>query len=600
MSKPKETKATNAPKDPWKELILPAWLKELSDNVITNWEKIEKYPEAHSNSPEVVDEYEERQKIIKGKSNTIVTSSAAKGFVKKSGEVLVEILEDLSSLREITQNNLLGKANTVEHTLEIQELNLIRCLPDFSGKEAYRWPGPIGYRAALNHLISVSIRVHSMYPDISFEEVLGAAVRRIIVPALAHNLSFLRKKHITTFNRLLRDKDNAISQLLTKNQMALTLSNKPSEDDWLFLKWARLLNACYEFSDKLNKKQTSALFEELRELTIEHDVNPMGSKLWAQLSLLATGDLSVDEMLVSRVTSDLKLPQEVKTTKVPLIFCARTRFGLLKYSYAMQEERLLLDTNLKEALKHCRDFRSKCITSGSLNEEDCKRLFGWAYLLSRYALLGQDSKQKVDNPTYRKNALECSEHLIKCLEVIKSDVKKPKPEYELIALRYLAGYLSNPRFIRPQNCIERAKAYVDTMKELLLPKGLISLIEARIHLHDAVLNNNDKSLRESLKHFAQTLASITIKQDAPNNMDGEVAAWGIPEICFSISLLQQHQEDLLRKQKAKYNIISKESSKFIRINKALNVLAEMQFGVFFEFTEERERIDNGIRSINKS
>ena len=61
---------------------------------------------------------------------------------------------------------------------------------------------------------------------------------------------------------------------------------------------------------------------------MEHEINPTGSALWNELSLIASGDLSIDELLVSRVTTDLQDKLGAAPPR-PIVFCARARFGLL-------------------------------------------------------------------------------------------------------------------------------------------------------------------------------------------------------------------------------------------------------------------------------
>jgi hypothetical protein len=614
MSKPKETKATKAPEDPWKELTLPTLLKGLSKDAIRTWEK---EGQIELNVPHLK---EEDLKIEKKITNEDEASSDAKRFLKESSDIIYKILKDFD-LNKIEKKlkRTLSDQRHVEKAIDHEEIKLLRCLPDFSGKEAYRWPGPIGYRAAFNHLIAVTLRVHSSYPQAQFNHVILATTRRIIVPALAHNLTFLRKKHPNTYKRLLKN-ETGIQQLFKGKKISLEgLSKLESEEDeelWLYRKWVRLLNVSLNSTDAISKSDKEILFKELAELVLEYETSPTTSRLWSELSLLATSDLSIDEMLVSRVVADLNANQQAgQPSTKPLIFCARARFGLLKYSHNMQKERKDLEANTEVCLKKCESIYNTTSSelvkdsNKALNKANSEILFGWAYLLSRYALLGHDHQTKI-HKDYLENASKCS----KLLDLILSLILKYSPQkahchtedneelsqYPIIALRYLAGYWTNPRFIRDINFEQKASYYINLMEEKStlhegqFPLGIISLMKARLKLHTYFKDKNDKDmLKKCLSDYADVLKSLPAKADTTSTIDGEVAAWGIPELCYAISLYENFYD-------SDYNLRESQKAKVNAIIQGIMRLGEIYFGVYFNTNEENQRIEAGIKLALKS
>ena len=72
--------------------------------------------------------------------------------------------------------------------------------------------------------------------------------------------------------------------------------------------------------------------------------------------------------------------------------------------------------------------------------------------------------------------------------------------------------------------------------------------------------------------------------DAPPSagiMDGEVIAWALPEMYYSIEALKLHDPE------------SEEDWRSVQ--NSLQVLGEMQYGVFFSAKEELERVEKGLQ-----
>jgi hypothetical protein len=573
-------------------MTLPHYLKELRLAIQAGWEKDPLTPKAD------IKTYEEARKAQE-KKGAGANVSDAKKFLKGSVGIIVRLLRREAVGEEAA---ILSDASQVGLAIRNEE-ELIRLIaPDFSVNPTSRWPGPVGYRSALNHLIAVSIRVHSMYPDTKFEVIVRASARRILVPVLAHNLTFLRRNEAATFNALLKSEDG-IARLLQK-----ATGNKPLAKAKVVvvggeaathagLAWARLLNASFNFTRACVTEDPEGLFEEIRRLALEHEINPTGSALWSELSLIASGDLSIDELLVSRVTTDLQDKLGAAPPR-PIVFCARARFGLLRYSYAMSEEREQVAKETAKALAVTSEFFDglQAVTGKKikLSDEACIRAFGWAYLWSRHLLLGRSDDKRMEAAVFKATQDKAGALLENLLYQVYCHAEKP--EYRQLALRYVAGFLTNPRFVRPLTLRfdhhSKAKGYVEEMAKAGLPGGLVSMMKARLELHRAFALEKKvgfaEALHAALATYADTLKSISATEHSDNMMDGEVAAWAIPEMRYAVELLKKTVTEKGNEKKSKI-------SELERIQKALDMVGEMQFGVYFNQEEEAGRLEKGLK-----
>jgi len=561
-------------------MTLPHYLKKLRLAIQEAWEK----DPATSNKAKV--EYKKLHK-----SGDAVNAADAKKFLRDSVGVIVRLLRREKVGAEV---DVLRDASQVALAINNEEDLLRLIAPDFSVNLTGRWPGPVSYRSALNHLIAVSIRVHSMYPDTEFDVILRASARRILVPAFAHNLTFLRRSEPATFNAILKEGDG-ISRLLQKTDRGkpLKIAELGGEVSTASGQaWARLLNAAFNFARLYIKDDPEGLFEEIQRLTLEHEINPTGSALWNELSLIASGDLSIDELLVSRVTSDLQGKLGPAPPR-PIVFCARARFGLLRYTYSMSDERELVAKRPDKALDEATRF-SEEIQGQELKEDSCRKAFGWAYLWSRYLLIGREDDKRMGTAIFKATQDKAGILLENLLH--KVYLHAEEKEYKQLALRYVTGFLTNPRFVRPRRLRAdnhtKAKDNVKLMRKESLPGGLISMMEARLSLHEAYALKDSagfgKALDACLATYADTLKSINASEDSNSMMDGEVAAWSIPEMRYAIELLKKTVIEKGNEKTAKLG-------ELVRIQKALDMVGEMQFGVYFNQEEETGRLEKGLK-----
>jgi hypothetical protein len=132
-----------------------------------------------------------------------------------------------------------------------------------------------------------------------------------------------------------------------------------------------------------------------------------------------------------------------------------------------------------------------------------------------------------------------------------------------------------------------------------MPKGVSAMVTARNSLHQAYrkihhqLVGAEVQLDHAISQYAITLDAILVSNvrftdqerlpNASGVMDGEVAAWCLPEMVTALSLREQFTETLEGKKNLR------------RMRSALRVLGESQFGVFFNEDEERDRIERGLK-----
>lgn len=564
-----------------------------------------------------------------------VTLSRARSFLKESRTELVKMMKEGFGELVKKDRDYLESAVRVEKALAGVEAGICQIMPDFSRGEAERWPGPIGYRVALNHFVAVALRVHSISPKAEYDRLVGLVVQVVLTPILAHNLTFLLRSDPAVFRVItgdgkVRDVDPLEKSLLSwyadvppcKLQQGIadrdysTSASLSDAERETLRRWQLLFDAFAYFHPQREKAKEQ--FCLIRDLVTEHVENPATSRLWSSLSDIASGDLSAAEMLVAKVIHQDEVLFK-KTEQMPLVNCARAKFGLLKFAFKMEAEaehlRINPETALLEADKVIKAHEEYLHTSHT-DEETARKLFGWAYLLSRRILLGRKVK---GNPGYglsedMKNAKEVLSfewRASKLLERLFASLSRPQileadapaRRYGLLALRYWAGLRSNPRFIidvkgKEGTCyIEEAIARLKKDDARDIPKGIVWMLMARNALHQAHLCRNQPQrhlvqLDQALSHYARTLdaifdSKIKFEEDASvkNNegtMDGEVAAWCIPEMVAAMCM----KEKATVEKKAKLNIA--------RYRKALITAGEIQFGIYFHLESELERISRGL------
>lgn len=486
---------------------------------------------------------------------------------------------------------VLARNRRVEGALKTWEAGFRLLLPDLIGMDERRWPGHVTYRAGLSHFVAVCLRAHSILPDVPFDAITLAAARRILVPALAHNFKFFAKEHPELYQLIVHGKKSPPADLFMLKQD--DAADLPGPSRPAFRKWLRLFKACQHFGEKWGSHKLAELGAEFQELLRDYERDPRNSRLWRDLSILAAGDMAVDEILVSWVIKDVG-GDEQNISSSPLVNCARSRFGLLRYAYLMAKESAMFQADFEQGLSVASKLLTEISESkdGTLTGDLIDQGFGWAYLLSRHNLLGRKARSGDAHMPERDRAGLVLYELLNELRF-----KAKSEEHRTLALRYLIGYMTNPRFIKPYSKIRldpkkpgstfsstTAEGLItDAGKLPMMPQTIVQMAKARIALHYACFDkpNSAMHLQSCLEHYSAIIKAM----DSPtcgSLMDGEVIAWAFPEIHYAIEKLALHDTE--------------SAADWEEVKESLQVLCEVQFGVFFNPKEEGGRIQDGLEA----
>jgi len=600
---PKSTPVTDDEK--WSKLTLSRLMHGLAE-----------YAEDNTLDRLSAEETEELNQL-RGKHSSYVSKlSNVANFMGKSVGKIVDMVGHRLDALKATDRNYIALSKKISRVLETEDY-IIKCyLPDFSENKLYRWPGLISYRLALNHFVAVSLRVHSIYPQVSFDSVLSLVAGVIITPTIAHNLSFLSKTRPELFRTLIKvnygDQNSNAALVKLADFDDSNEINPPSHlsdtDKKLFRKWILLLRAYIAYHP--DRDEAKAQILKIVELLKDYEDNLSNSVLWSNLEFIASGDFAMDELLVAKVIEKgSALFNSVKLN--PIVSCAQSRFGLLQYIYRLEkdwrEDIKTKPENAFQAVEKIIKAYEDYPYPEKIDKETAEKLFGWAYILSRRNLLGRlnaEPKKLSDDSNIKKiSSILATEFKAEVfLERIFNSLTRervmgpnsPARYYGLLALRYSAGFKSNPRFIIDTKGVDNTR-YIESLLERIqkidkseIPPAIICMLRARNYLHKAFLYRRNKNKKDeianlnlSLMSYSDCLSYVFSNQGV---MDGEVAAWCIPEMITVFKLKHNHPDTDKKRKKDIDDLID-----------ALTVMGEYQFGIYFNQFDERERIELGLK-----
>ncbi len=584
----------------WGRLLLSELLYELRK--VADTPPVDDLQEYDGNKPAFLKAQKKRKST--GKIH-LTTKSAAGGFIKGGAKWIGDLIGGMTligaegrAVASADARQFLETSVRVEQTLLKNEKHLELLLPDPASSDDRRWPGPITYRSALNHFVAICIRVHSIAPEVRFEDVISNVAKRVLIPGLAHNMKFFARENPHVY-RLFVHNDKICYRLGLKwVGSEEQIKTVPISERHVFRKWVRLFNVMVDAATFISPEQRGEMFGSFQNLLKDHEAEPRTSQLWKELSILASGDMAVDEILVSCVLGDVGVDAKDLTSS-PLVNCARARFGLLRYAYGMQREMEEFrerfsygQTEVEGILRRI----SKTHSGNQLDSDLSNQAFGWAYIFSRYLLLGRKKKDN-DSDSLANHSL-ASSLLCGLLEALVGRKAVGDAEERMLALRYLLGYLTNPRFIKSPEYLRKNKgdlkynsgrieAFIKIAEKEepgRLPRSIVNMARARVALHHAISRGDDlkacsRELQAALNHYAKILDDMASPMDA-GIMDGEVIAWVLPEIHFAIGKLSA--------------CCPGDEPHWEAVQKALIVLGEVQYGVYYNPSEESQRIGRGI------
>ena len=584
----------------WGRLLLSELLYELREAADTP--PVDDRQEYEGNKPAFLKAQKKRNSA--GKIHQ-TTKSAAGGFIKGGAKWIGDLIGGMALIgadgRAVASADtrlFLEKTVRVEQTLLKNEKHLELLLPDPASSDDRRWPGPMTYRSALNHFVAICIRVHSIAPEVRFQEVISNVAKRVLIPGLAHNMKFFARENPHVYRLFVHNDEICYRLGLKWVDSEDQIKTVPISERHVFRKWVRLFNVMVEAAAFISPERRGEMFGSFQNLLKDHEAEPRTSQLWKELSILASGDMAVDEILVSCVLGDVGVDAKDLTSS-PLVNCARARFGLLRYAYGMQREMEAFrerfsygQTEVEGILRRI----SKTPSGNQLDPDLSNQAFGWAYIFSRYLLLGRKKKDN-DRESLDNHSL-ASSLLCRLLEALVGRKSLGDAEERLLALRYLLGYLTNPRFIKSPEYLRKNKGdskynsgHIEAFVRMAekeepgrLPGSIVNMARARVALHHAISRGDDleacsRELQAALNHYAKILDAMASPMDA-GIMDGEVIAWVLPEIHFAIGKLSACWPG--------------DEPHWEAVQKALIVLGEVQYGVYYNPSEESQRIRRGI------
>ncbi len=578
----------------WEELLLSQLLHELRSKA--DEPKVDDVVE-YAGNRKALKQAKELRKMLRTPYGT--TASTAGTFIREAAGAISDFLSEIKpsggASASAEAKKLLEKGKRVESALIHNEAQLRLLLPDPVVSDEHRWPGPISYRSALNHFVAVCIRVHSIAPDVAFDEVVYHVAKRVLIPSAAHNMKFAAKEHPAVYHAFVHEEQAGLGIGIEISGVDVAAGELPSKERHYYRKWARLFNVMVRSAKFISPERKAELFRYFQKLLKDYEVEPRTSQLWQDLSVIASGDMAVDEIVVSRVLDDIGMGNR-KLSESPLVNCARARFGLLRYAYDMRHEAEEFKARFTFGEAEVGALivslgRAKEITR---DDELVKKAFGWAYILSRHLLLGRQA-QASKGRDYFARQQDAANMLHNLLDAVNRADVSQAGLVRLLALRYLIGFLTNPRFLKsPELTLRKGQpgGYYSEIPEGFIrlaekmkgmPNSIISMARARVVLHYAIATSDmatrSRELQSSLKLYSEILEELASPGDA-GVMDGEVIAWVLPEIYFAIEKFSQCRPG--------------DEDHWTAVQKSLLVLGEVQYGVYYNPQEEMKRIENGL------
>lgn len=473
-------------------------------------------------------------------------------------------------------------------------------LPEIQAMDDQSWPGALPVQQALALFTQLSLRIHSEVPEVERNEVLKVALRMVVKPALAFGIyqagyasepqPFARRliAAIATGSKempkpkqfWIESKDSREKKTPKRRDEA----RRCIEDH----AWERLILGLQQFSDViLGKEFTRSFAAETLKMLDEHVSHPHGSDMWNALSRLSSTTPGANELLVFDALDRLGKHYDAGPMRARL-FCSRTRYQAIEEGYR--------DTEFRDLLTSTPDIIEREVTrSLEAGKWSPRERLAKAFLLSRRCLIPSDSAPGQQLPA--QEAL--SGLVIRLLE--ENCSANLDPQERLVSLRYLAGFLTNPRFARSINtdrnglrateCITRYEAALRGEHD----KFLVHLFQGRMQWVSCLREGADT---EDAKQRIYTLygkasEALFDPSRTASILDSEAPVWLMPEIVTLISL----DEDLAVPDEYRKDAktFAKDNSRSISdLARSIQRIGERHFGIYFNQPTESRRIRLGI------
>ena len=464
-------------------------------------------------------------------------------------------------------------------------------LPDMFPEENMSWPGALSVQQTLSLYTHLCLRIHSEMPDEDHRKVLEAAARMVLIPAMAFavyqsGMAGEPQPYAVRCLEAIADgkeqlpKPKAFEGEGSKSDRSkrVRAARQCVEEH----AWQRLIGALRSQAGFLGETFAKEAAVECLRMLKDHENHPHGSDLWKSLSRLSSTTPGASDLLVFEALSRMGYSKPTQAMKARL-HCSRTRYEAIASGYYDSEFRDLLNKDVAAIA----DYVAKRSTGWGTTEKLAK-----AFLLSRRCLIPSDSERGADLADQMRMADMVDELLSACRS------GNPDPSVNLLVNRYLAGFLTNPRFVKPSR---RDLAGIDVAVKdyaaLAKDSGnapdvaIVDLFEGRMEW--VRMLRGDATL--SKKVFARYGAALKTLFELDNRkemIDSEVPVWLLPEVITLISLADHVVDAEVYGQSFTKEI--KPPTAHINFATVMQKVGERHYGIYFNMHAELRRICLGV------
>jgi hypothetical protein len=485
------------------------------------------------------------------------------------------------------------------------DARLAELLPDIFPEENTSWPGALSVQQTLSLYTHLCLRIHSEMPDEDHRKVLEAAAKMVVVPALAFAVyqagmagepqpyavecleAIAVGKEQLPMPRTFSTSGNGGAKPDPRRKgdsKRVRVARQCVEDH----SWQRLLVALRGRSVALGETFVRESAVECLRMLKDHESHPHGSDLWKSLSRLSSTTPGANDLLVFEALSRMghsKPTQEMKAR----LHCSRTRYEAIASGYYDSEFREMLGRDVATIADHIAMRSSGWGTTEKLAK---------AFLLSRRCLIPSDSTRDAKLDDQVKMAGMVDGLLSSCRS------GNPDPSVNLLVNRYLAGFLTNPRFVKPSSrnlaSIDKSvKDYAALTKDCghSPDTAIVSLFEGRLAWFRMLAGDATLS-KEVFKKYAAALKTLFGRESRKEMIDSEVPVWLLPEVITLISL----GDHLTASEDYGLSFTKQLKPPAANINFAyvMQKVGERHYGIYFNMHAELRRICLGAVRASKT
>ena len=351
--------------------------------------------------------------------------------------------------------------------------------------------------------------------------------------------------------------------------------------------WDRLLSLLESAAgDELGGATMQGLAKECVRLLDNHLEHPHGSELWKELSRLSSTTPGANDLLVFE-TMSLLGHDAAKGPMRARLYCSRTRFEAIRSGYYDHAFREVLRGKADDIAGHILARQHEWGAADKLSK---------AFLLSRRCLIPSDSS--VDDPLADQR--ELAGHVSKLLSDCRSGAGADRG-IETLSSRYLAGFLSNPRFAKPagfspQHSERETDAYAAALSSS--PKGgdtvLASLFRGRSEwVRMLMTDEHRRDTAAVFQSYGAASRALFDERHSESMDDSEAPVWLIPELICLVSLGEALVETEAYRAKLGKRI-GEARGESLNLSRTIQKIGERHYGVYFNLPAEARRIRMGL------